>query len=240
MKEGRRRSQSERADEVQPSFTDSARRRATPGPAGLGFSPRAGRGQADSPDERGFQAQAGAELLHWFLALARPAFRRRVATRKSHLESGQGSSPLIPMRVHVGPRPAQMPGNEAGESRRVKPKGSPSHPGVPGQGKTGRANVSEPPSRLRYERSSQPMAEAAMSGRGPVSSSYRADGHPGPAVQEAPAPVAPPRVRNAVTPLRSGPRASKPDDLRKDGPSPQREQDGPRSEGHRPKGKGNP
>ena len=138
------------------------------------------------------------------------------------------------------PDPRKRPGNVACESRRVKPKASLNHPGEPGQGKAGRVNANEPPSRLRYERSSQPMTEAAMSGRGPVSSSYRADGHPGPAVQEAPAPVAPPRVRNAVTPLRSGPRASKPDDLRKDGPSPQREQDGPRSEGHRPKGKGNP
>ena len=45
-------------------------------------------------------------------------------------------------------------------------------------------------------------------------------GHQDPGVEKAPIPNASPVVRNVVTPLRSG-SASKPDDLRKDGPSPQ-------------------
>jgi hypothetical protein len=47
-------------------------------------------------------------------------------------------------------------------------------------------------------------------------------------------------VRNVATPLRSGPQASKPDDFGKNGPSPPREQEDPRSERHPPKGQRNP
>src|SRR5262245_37624052 len=65
------------------------------------------------------------------------------------------------------PDPRKRPGNVACESRRVKPKGSLNHPGEPGEGKTGWVNVSEPPLRLRYERSSQPMAAATMTGQEP-------------------------------------------------------------------------
>src|SRR5215472_12233367 len=60
------------------------------------------------------------------------------------------------------PDPRKRPGNVACESRRVKPKASLNHPGEPGEGKAGRVNANEPPLRLRYERSSQPMADATM------------------------------------------------------------------------------
>ena len=125
------------------------------------------------------------------------------------------------MCVHVGSRPMQALGNEACDSRRVKPKDSPSHPGQPGQGKTGRANDREPSTRLRNRKVAvTTMADTAILGQGPAPALSPANGHPGPAVEKAPAPAAPLRMRNAATPLRSGPRASKPDDLRKDGPSP--------------------
>src|SRR5215475_10696408 len=89
----------------------------------------------------------------------------------------------------------------------------------PGQGKTGRANASEPSLRLRNRMvAATPMASAAMSGHGTGFWPEPAHGHPGPAVEKAPAPVAPLRMRNAATPLRSGPRASRPADLRKGGP----------------------
>jgi len=145
------------------------------------------------------------------------------------------------MCVHVGSRPVQAPGNEACDSRRVKPKDSPSHPGQPGQGKTGRANTREPSKRLRNPKvAATKMADTAMLGQGPAPALTPANGHPGPAVEKAPAPAAPHRARNAATPMRSGSYASKPDDLRKDGPIPQRVQDDPRSEGRSPKGKGKP
>ena len=73
-----------------------------------------------------------------------------------------GESPLprpVPRSV---PDPRKRLGNEACDSRRVKPKGSLSHPGEPGKGKTGWVNANEPPLRLRYERSSQPMAAATI------------------------------------------------------------------------------
>ena len=90
----------------------------------------------------------------------------------------------------------------------------------PGQGKAGRANASEPSLRLRNRKvAATPMAIAAMSGHGTGFCPEPAHGHPGPAVEKAPAPVAPLQMRNAATPLRSGRRASRPDDLRKDGPS---------------------
>ena len=59
--------------------------------------------------------------------------------------------------VQASSRPAQAPGNEACESRQVKPKETPNHPEEPGQGKTDRVNVSEPLLRLRHRRSPKMM-----------------------------------------------------------------------------------
>jgi hypothetical protein len=119
------------------------------------------------------------------------------------------------MCVHVGSRSMQALGNEACDSRWVKPKDSPSHPGQPGQGKTGRANPCEPSTRLRNRKVAvTTMADTAMSGQGPTPDLSPANGHPGPAVEKAPAPAASHRAQNAATPMRSGLCASKPDDLR--------------------------
>jgi hypothetical protein len=81
---------------------------------------------------------------------------------KSLQMSGSGESPpprLVPRSV---PDPRKRFSNEACESRRVKPKGNPSHPGEPGKGKTGWVNASEPPLRLRNGWSSQSVAAATM------------------------------------------------------------------------------
>jgi hypothetical protein len=58
----------------------------------------------------------------------------------------------IPASVQAGPQPPQAPGNEACDSRGVKPKGRPSHRAEPGQGKMGRVNANEPLTRPRQLR----------------------------------------------------------------------------------------
>src|SRR6516164_5058489 len=137
--------------------------------------------------------------------------------------------------VQASSRPAQAPGNEACESRQVKPKATPNHPGEPGQGKTDRVNVSEPLLRLRHRRSPKMMvATTAMTGHTGGRPLPLPPRTPRPRGTEDTRPRRASRVRNMVTPLRSGPPASKPDDLRKDGPTPQRAHDDPRSEGHPP------
>src|SRR5215470_5603329 len=144
------------------------------------------------------------------------------------------------------PDPRKRPGNVACESRRVKLKASLNHPGEPGEGKTGRVNANEPPLRLRYERSSQPMADATMNRPGTRPRPPSGQGTPLPACWGTQAAQyrrhpPPPHLNWCGTwqPRCGLAPASKPDDLRKDGPNPQREQEGPRSEGHPPKGKGN-
>src|SRR5262245_40116555 len=143
------------------------------------------------------------------------------------------------------PDPRKRPGNVACESRRVKPKGSLNHPGEPGEGKTGRVNANEPPLRLRYERSSQPMAAATMTRPGTRPHPWSGKDMPPLACRDTRAAQygrhPPPSCLSwcgTWQPRRGLAAGPKPDDLRKDGPTPQREQDGPRSERHRPKGKG--
>src|SRR5262249_27326393 len=92
----------------------------------------------------------------------------------------------------------QVPGNEACESRGVKPKGSLNHPGEPGEGKIGRVNASELLRRLRQRKSPEPMVYTAMMGRTagtatvlprPGNRPCPRQGHQDSGVQEAPTPI---------------------------------------------------
>ena len=101
--------------------------------------------------------------------------------------------------VQPSPRPLQAPGNEACDSRGVKPKGCLNHPGAPGEAKIGRVNASELLMRLRYDGSPESMVDQD----GDVGSmkqgrlrpcltrelSYLVCGHQDPGVQEAPTPI---------------------------------------------------
>jgi hypothetical protein len=67
------------------------------------------------------------------------------------------------------PEPRKRPGNEACESRRLKPKASPNHTGRPGEGKTGRVNVSEPLTRLQDTLGHPTVVHGMMKGQGTMS-----------------------------------------------------------------------
>jgi hypothetical protein len=166
---------------------------------------------------------------------------------KSLQWSGSGRVARPPTSVLVGPQAVQVLGNETCDSRPLKPKAHLNHQEKPGKGKLGRVNANEPSLRLRDYWLSKPMVDYDNDG-----SRYRGlsryeglrprtpqDRTPRPRSREGTHPQRLSLVRNVAIPLRSG-SASRPDDLRKNGLTPQGGQDDPRSERHPPKGTGNP
>src|SRR5260370_15208698 len=156
-----------------------------------------------------------------------------------------------PASVQASPCPLQAPGNEACESRGVKPKGCLNHPGAPGEGKIGRVNESELLMRLRQRRSPESVVYpfTAILGQQPGAEHSCQDarsapdlvrGHQRPRRTGSTHPDRISLERNAAIPLWSGRKSRRPDELRKEGRIPQRAREGPRSEGRLPKGAGNP
>src|ERR1700722_6911831 len=92
--------------------------------------------------------------------------------------------------VQTNPQPMQAPGNEACESRGVKPKADPNHPGEPGKGKIGRVNASKLLMRLRNFGSPVRWLARRLAGqkwtRPPK---WFERGHHGPGVQATPTPI---------------------------------------------------
>src|SRR5258708_18322932 len=140
--------------------------------------------------------------------------------------------------VQSSPWPLKAPGNEACESRGVKHKGCLNHPGAPGKGKTGRVNASELLMRLRQRRSPESVVYpfTAIVGQQPGaehschdarSAPDLAYGHQRPRSTGSTHPDRISLVRNAATPLWSGLRSSRPDDLRNEGATPHRAHHGP-------------
>ena len=154
---------------------------------------------------------------------------------------------MTPVRVHTGSRSLHAQGNTACESKGIKPKGRGNHRNEPGEGTLGGVHASEPLTRPREGRlpemvvnkdgntGSRPQVPERLS----KAAAQPLLGHQDPGGEKAPTPNASPQVRHVVPPLRSG-SARQPDDLRKDGPIPQGAQEGPRSDGYRPRGTGNP
>jgi hypothetical protein len=188
----------------------------------------------------------------WLCAGAEPGWcdTKSLPSEWSWSERGKEEGPRprpVPRSVSA---PACVAGNGGVRSPESKPKGRPSHRAEPGEEKAGRVSASELSKRPRYERTAEMMDDTAdwvadwvtghrtdrpmPTARGLV---RPAIGHQRPRGIESTRPSRSSRMRNVATPMGSG---LGPEGQPQGRLMPQRAQEGPRSEGQRPKGNGNP